>query len=199
MFITNFQFGVPIYSSFSDNEKQNKIQKEITIVFNKLLKNNNFKSDFNYYGHLISDLKFEENIIEKYKLINFSKCIKEHIDQFLQKIKFTSTNYLNYKITSSWLTLTKKGMYARAHTHGNADISGVYYFKTNENDGKIFFNNPNQMISNSICFSHIDQSIYFQPVVGKFILFPGWLQHGVQTNTTDNDRVSLSFNIHFNR
>ena len=35
------------------------------------------------------------------------------------------------------------------------------------------------------------------PTEGELILFPGWLDHGVQTNDTDDERVSVSFNIRF--
>ena len=31
------------------------------------------------------------------------------------------------------------------------------------------------------------------------MMFPGWLKHGVYTNTTDNTRISISFNIEFDR
>lgn len=33
------------------------------------------------------------------------------------------------------------------------------------------------------------------PVDGMFILFPDWLEHGVSTQTTDGERISISFNI----
>ena len=36
-----------------------------------------------------------------------------------------------------------------------------------------------------------------KPEVGKILLFPGWLKHGINTNNTDNIRISLSFNICF--
>jgi len=28
-------------------------------------------------------------------------------------------------------------------------------------------------------------------------LFPGWLQHGVRTNITNDTKISLSFNIYY--
>ena len=36
-----------------------------------------------------------------------------------------------------------------------------------------------------------------EPMEGKLIIFPGWLLHGVRQNSTDNTRISLSFNITF--
>jgi hypothetical protein len=37
--------------------------------------------------------------------------------------------------------------------------------------------------------------IAFEPVSSKLILFPGWLPHGVERNTTEEDRISISFNV----
>ena len=37
----------------------------------------------------------------------------------------------------------------------------------------------------------------YTPKEGKILLFPGWLEHGVKTNLTDNVRMSLSFNVYF--
>jgi ectoine hydroxylase-related dioxygenase (phytanoyl-CoA dioxygenase family) len=31
--------------------------------------------------------------------------------------------------------------------------------------------------------------------VGKLLLFPGWLQHSVKKNKTDDLRISISFNL----
>jgi uncharacterized protein (TIGR02466 family) len=33
------------------------------------------------------------------------------------------------------------------------------------------------------------------PEVGKLIIFPSWLDHGVNPNLSDTDRISMSFNI----
>jgi ectoine hydroxylase-related dioxygenase (phytanoyl-CoA dioxygenase family) len=30
---------------------------------------------------------------------------------------------------------------------------------------------------------------------GRLYVFPGWLEHGVEENQSDADRVSLSFNV----
>jgi ectoine hydroxylase-related dioxygenase (phytanoyl-CoA dioxygenase family) len=38
-------------------------------------------------------------------------------------------------------------------------------------------------------------AIAYEPQSSKLILFPGWLPHGVERNTTEEDRVSVSFNV----
>jgi ectoine hydroxylase-related dioxygenase (phytanoyl-CoA dioxygenase family) len=35
----------------------------------------------------------------------------------------------------------------------------------------------------------------FQPKIGKLIMFPGYLPHGVERNGTTDDRISISFNV----
>jgi len=33
------------------------------------------------------------------------------------------------------------------------------------------------------------------PEEGRLYVFPAWLEHGVQPNTGDSDRVGVSFNV----
>ncbi len=33
------------------------------------------------------------------------------------------------------------------------------------------------------------------PEAGKLLMFPSWLEHGVPQNTTDEERISMSFNF----
>ena len=37
---------------------------------------------------------------------------------------------------------------------------------------------------------------YVQPKENLMILFPSWLMHSVDASASDDDRISLSFNIH---
>jgi len=34
------------------------------------------------------------------------------------------------------------------------------------------------------------------PEEGRMYVFPSWLEHGVEVNRSDQDRVSISFNVH---
>ena len=96
------------------------------------------------------------------------------------------------------MTLTEPGQYAHTHDHGAADLSGVYYFKTNGNDGDLYFDSPVAQLKSSFVFNKSSR-VFYKPKIGKLILFPGWLSHGVFQNTTTENRVSVSFNIYFVR
>ena len=39
----------------------------------------------------------------------------------------------------------------------------------------------------------------FRGEEGRMYIFPAWLEHGVEVNRSDRDRVSISFNIQVTR
>ena len=124
----------------------------------------------------------------------------QKLDDILQnRFSLTIEEYLNireYFISSSWFALFKKGNYAHVHNHGDCDIAGVYYFKKVDDDGSLFFCNSSQVAECSIFKTG---RITTNCSEGDILLFPGWMDHGVETNNTDDERISLSFNISFSR
>jgi len=71
----------------------------------------------------------------------------------------------------------------------------VYWFKTNGKDGNIVFRNALKALKcNPIGNSATNES-EFQPDQGRIVMWPGYLDHGVRENKTNEDRISLSFNI----
>ena len=99
-----------------------------------------------------------------------------------------------WKIQDSWFAKFNKGHYAHIHSHGHADIAGVYYFQTNNEGRDIFFEAPSKWISMLQVIDHQDTSRNTLKQV-RYYFSPGWLEHGVVTNTSDESRISLSFNI----
>ena len=105
---------------------------------------------------------------------------------------------LPWKCTASWISLFKKGDYAHPHNHGPVDVCGVYYYKSNEVDGSIYFKPANPALAGTLWYNGGSQWSS-PPKEGELFLFPGWLDHGVTPNETDEDRISISFNIMFDR
>ena len=197
-----------IYSAFSfpiyHNSVQNVdvIQEEMSKCYNQCVAENRFAIKPEWNSHRISDITFGTNIIDEFKLEAFKTALFNHVVQYLVEIRSPMVHKISqgpalYKITNSWLTETLTGQYAHVHTHGTSDISGTYYFKTNGQDGRIFFNPPTRILGTSPVFEPLDEHVAVDPEVGKIVLFPSSLEHGVETNTTDNVRVSLSFNLDF--
>lgn len=183
----------PVLATICDNTEA--IQKEIDAIY----------SDIKFYPapkdwgrtHQLSDPTFTQNFIEYYRLTELKRTIQYNLKNYCHEIGFEyNTNYNMY----SWMTSFSVNEHARIHDHGLADISGVYYYKTNEVDGDFFFTTPIPFARNSYCFnSEMTRVWKHTPKVGKMLLFPGWLEHGVMANETENLRHSISFNIAFKR
>ena len=39
------------------------------------------------------------------------------------------------------------------------------------------------------------EEVQLHPEEGRMYVFPGWLEHGVEENTSDRDRIGISFNV----
>lgn len=141
----------------------------------------------------ITNSQFGDDVISQYGLTALSQEIHKYVLSYCQ---VHGLRYTKYK-RSSWFTLFEKGDYAILHNHGTSAISGCYYYKTSGEDSNIFFRNPlPQMVSSSTYNVHSGINI-IKVEIGKMLLFPGWLDHGVIKNETDEKRISLAFNIYF--
>lgn len=124
-------FATPIYFAMIDNATE--VKKE----FNKLKDELKFFDTPEMWGRpqKLTTQNFEDDIIQAKNMETISKVIDDHLIIFLDALNFPKKNY---KMTS-WITSNSKGEYSPVHNHLNADISGVYYYQTNEKDGSIFF------------------------------------------------------------
>ncbi|MBT8563619.1 hypothetical protein G6678_09030 [Polynucleobacter paneuropaeus] len=185
-------FRTPIYFAMLDNKDE--IKEEFVAVANKL----SFHDAPDSWGKplKLTTKNFQENIIEINNMTAMRSAINQNLVNFLEILQLPF-KLSEYRMTS-WVTSADRGNYSPVHNHYDADISGVYYYETNEKDGDIFFLSPNLAMSNSI-FRSFGENFHIKPAQGKMIMFPGWLQHGVTANTTDHNRKSLAFNIYFKR
>lgn len=190
-----FWFPSPIYYGTITNQL---VHSNFLSIFNNFKLENKFKQPDGWNSHFLSDPTFSTNFLDDFNLVSFKEELDKHLAAYLTMMESPAINS-KYKIISSWMTLNPTGSYAHTHTHSDSDIAGVFYIKTTGNDGKIFFDTSNKLLRNSFCFRNFQQRVSFSPSVGKILLFPGWLEHGVETNTTTHERVSVSFNIVFER
>jgi|SRR6056300_175444 uncharacterized protein (TIGR02466 family) len=185
----HFLFSTPIYTNSIRGQELENVQSEIQGI----IKNFNFQDPWNNQRIGISGGDFTDNPLANLK--NFKNSLSSIVGSYLKSL--SEDQFISYSMEESWITKSVKYSYGHIHNHGDYDISGVYYFKTNGEDGNLFFENPvSESIASKIGRKNILKStISYTPEVGKFILFPSWLKHGVDTNTTDNERISLSFNL----
>jgi uncharacterized protein (TIGR02466 family) len=106
-----------------------------------------------------------------------------------------------------WAIINPPGGFNRFHTHPNSLWSGVYYLQAPPDSGRLYFTDPRPQAGvltpryAEEALANRDQwsEVYFQPTEGRIILFPAWLAHGVEPNTTtltgpEADRICVAFN-----
>lgn len=180
-------FKTPIHIGKANNFEM--LQKEISSYISQI----DLKKHPNWGGqnHSLSSPNFDKNLINDF---NLEKLKNEIEIQVINYAKAFSNTKFDVIIEDCWITNTAPKEHTVVHNHGTTHISGVYYFKTNEKDGNIYFLNPIISLMNSH-FLLPDDYVEYPPKEGLFLLFPGWLFHGVRSNDTNDDRISISFNV----
>lgn len=103
-------------------------------------------------------------------------------------------------VTNCWAIINPKFASNFVHNHPNSVLSGVYYVKAAENCGGIFFRDPRDvahmfMPNLTELTPWTIQKITYKATEGTVIIFPSWLNHGVEANLSDEDRLCISFNM----
>lgn len=105
-------------------------------------------------------------------------------------------------ITEMWLNRNGPGDLNKLHIHPHSMLSGVYYVQVPPHSGNIEFLDP-VLARTATSFPKTEKrqcnasTAEFEPVEGRLMIFPSWLQHWVQPNQGTGDRVSISFNVGF--
>ena len=103
-------------------------------------------------------------------------------------------------LATCWANVNGKGASNVVHTHPRCFLSGVYYVQGAETSGHLFLLDPRPaavMIAPPVTgyTPWTFQQVRYAPKPGRLLLFPPWLQHGVDPNLSDADRVCVSFNV----
>ena len=104
----------------------------------------------------------------------------------------------------AWININPTGSYNNKHNHPCSDLAGVLWIKCPKECGDIVFDNPNGFQNFNTINAYEDKfnevnKIYhtyiFPPVEGRILIFPSHLDHNVKENKSNEDRISVSFNI----
>jgi uncharacterized protein (TIGR02466 family) len=106
------------------------------------------------------------------------------------------------EVTGCWANVNPPGGRNSSHTHPNNFLSGVYYVATPASEGRIVFEDPRPqayvMMPPVAEFTPYNgNNITFDVKPGRLVLFPAWLTHSVPVNRSNQDRVSIAFNLMF--
>jgi len=159
-------------------------------------------------GRLCSNVKGWQS--EDIDFANTHPEILKLYNEILERTKFLHETFrlkipAEIKIMNMWININSLGSFNRPHIHQNSVFSGVYYVSTSGDDGNIVFQHPAINHQYHLTPNHVGEYNNFTsarfsvvPNTGKLVIFPAWLQHYVEPNTQDADRISISFNTNFN-
>ena len=101
----------------------------------------------------------------------------------------------------AWVNISPPGASNRTHFHANSHFSGVYYISLKAPEcGRIYFRDP-RVASKMLTYpaneptEFTTDEMHMMPEEGRMYIFPGWLEHGVEENLSNKDRIGISFNV----
>jgi uncharacterized protein (TIGR02466 family) len=117
-------------------------------------------------------------------------------------LRFLRIGYDAFEITACWATILARGAEHRVHHHPNNFLSGVYYLRTHPGADTVNFHDPRNQTGiirppvAALTAENTDQ-VVVRVKNGTLLVFPSYLRHSVDANTSEADRISISFNIMF--
>jgi uncharacterized protein (TIGR02466 family) len=187
----------PIFSSFLATEELTSINNAQLIEYTNEIKQlsdgvvksnvNGWQSDRLSIPHP-EIAKLTEEIIARVRTVADQIGIKKSTELFLSNL---------------WINANPIAGFNRPHIHPDDLFAGVYYVSVPENSGSIIFKNPAINLQYHVRESLVENINQFiapnwvlKPKPGMLLLFPGWLEHYVEPNTSTEDRISIAFNIY---
>jgi uncharacterized protein (TIGR02466 family) len=149
----------------------------------------------NYGGWQSSDIR------------GYNKELSELIEQISHKMNHVKSilglkNNVNISLGNYWININGKGGFNIPHVHPFSLVSAVYYVNVPKDSGKLVFENPIQqhdyvMKPDTVeTFNGINSGYWnVEPEQGELIIFPSWLRHWVEPNNTNENRISIAFNL----
>ena len=111
------------------------------------------------------------------------------LDQKDLKLKISNIEY--------WCNINKSYNYNVMHSHGRADLIGIYYIQLPPGSGNLVVLRNDGSQYSDLYENRSDMLEYtIEPEVGRLYVLPGHLWHYVTGSDNVRDRVSVSFNIY---
>jgi len=182
-------FSTPLYRS--------KISIDNQSLFDRISSEKFVDTDNNKFSKrtLNTNLLLEKEYEDIYKLV------VSHLNNFVYK-KLNLDCIL--KCNCSWALIGAKGSVTDLHLHPNAIFSGIYYVKSNKDNGHLHFSVPQSTPTycsstvqiESKQFNYLNAKAYaMEALTGDIFIFPSHMYHNVTENKSSEERCAISFNF----
>ena len=189
----NLFFPTPVWTLQLDN------YYSINEQMYKFIKNTQSKdqqgiSKSNIKGWHSKDFNMQENEPK-----DFIKFILPAIEQVITDMNWEKQKQ-SININNMWAIINTGGSANLRHQHGNSTISGAYYVRAPKNSGDIVFYDPRpapvytypKAVNPNLLNAQVNG---ISPKEGALVLFPSYLDHSVNENLSNEERIVISFNI----
>ncbi len=188
---TNLIFPVPIHQF--DVNGFGEIQNELIDYVYKMREKDPI-------GHIISNRRGWQSSC--FSIDNEDDVLQNFLTNCLANFPYLKKSVKLF--VSAWININPPGAFNLKHNHPTSDLSGVLWIKSQQNCGNIEFDSPRSFATHQEIDSYTEdfknqnnvfQSYYFNPTEGRILVFPSYLDHHVGFNESQEDRISVSFNI----
>lgn len=189
-------FSVPVYRQDCNSSVLN--QQEVIKYFKEYELNDDTDYTGKYPVGSYTSYHNNDSILELPQLDDLKTLIKDTV----QSIHFSVGLSGTVEFTNSWFSINRKFSYHETHNHCPDIWSGVYYVQAEEGDATISFLNR-LMVDSGWPYSaqktaHTDfvsNKVTCPVKTGMLIVFPSYLDHMVDQHLTDNERITIAFNL----
>jgi uncharacterized protein (TIGR02466 family) len=149
-----------------------------------------------FFGEASSSRGTNRSILTNLIFNTLTNKIQNLVNSYVETLRLAPV-----KITDSWFNILGPGSSIEPHRHELSIISGALYLDVAPGSASLRFHSPLECMRMAEWYTDKDdylqnKQLEFPCNTGLLILFPSWLQHSTQTNTTER-RVSVSFNTSY--
>jgi uncharacterized protein (TIGR02466 family) len=151
------------------------------------------------YDHQTKNTSVHKSNIGGYQGDNF--VYDKLTQEILNNIPVLENKPISDVRLDMWVNINKHSNHNAMHNHApynGSVLSGVYYVKCPKNSGNINLFDPRYFVTNALDMQYYNDSNmywFFEPIENMMLIFPSWLHHSVDQNQSDEDRISIAFNI----
>ena len=176
-------------------------QKKIKDLLISIPKNDKFKNipltnqgcirfDFNLLKNSVdwlteAKVKLTEKAISHYSPIDvmFNERLQQHSKPYLK------THF------KSWVNINEPGSKNVVHSHKPHMFASVYYLN-GTGTGKVWFHNESNLLNDCSVRAPFVRKFVYEPEDGDLILWPAWVPHEGDVNTSNRQRINITSNIY---
>lgn len=185
----------PTFIGYCDYPEHKKIQK--SLIKECFLIQKNIKSGGkDWISNKTYNTLNTYNILENKKFYQLNDWIFYKILEYASNLKYKD----KYKCSEGWFNIYKKYDYQEYHDHSDSTFSAVYFLKSNiKKSSKIYFkfNDTRNTMEPTPdpSFKPTHNTVFYDPVPGRLIVFPSTLKHCVERHEYTEERISLAYNF----